>query len=176
MAICSNCDQIKMYVGGKFLLEAQPDRVQFPHLPHPPFVFKLEDVMETWGDLRLEGYIAGRQVIVKQYSGRGLDQGLVLAADDTALFADGADSTRVVIRVTDEFGNVRPFATPAIQLRVDGPAELIGDNPFVLVGGVGAVWVRAREQAGTVRITATHPLLGERQVSIEIRTAPSEDI
>jgi beta-galactosidase len=70
--------------------------------------------------------------------------------------------------VTDEFGNVRPFANDAIRLELAGPAELIGDNPFVLVGGVGAIWIRTQGQSGTARITATHPLLGQRHAEIEI--------
>ena len=51
-----------------------------------------------------------------------------------------ADSTRVVFRVTDEFGAIRPYANDAIALSLDGPAQIIGDNPFTLVGGTGAVW------------------------------------
>ena len=42
------------------------------------------------------------------------------------------------------------------------------------LGGIGAVWIRAREQPGTVRIKATHPRLGERQAVIEIVAAPPE--
>ena len=172
MAVCSNCEHLKLYVDGKLLLEGDPDRTQFAHLRHPPFVFNLEDVVDTWGDLRIEGYIAGRQVMVKNYSGQGLDQDFSVLSDDTRLFADGADTTRVVLRITDEFGNVRPFANVAIRLELDGPAELIGDNPFVLVGGVGAVWIRAQERAGSVQITAIHPSLGPRHVKIEIVPAP----
>ncbi|MFL6602795.1 MAG: glycoside hydrolase family 2 protein [Steroidobacteraceae bacterium] len=176
LVVCSNCEQLKLYVAGKFLLQGEPDRAQFPHLPHAPFVFELGDALDKWGDLRIEGYIAGRQVIVKNYSGRGLDQEFVLLPDDTRLIADGADCTRVVLRVTDEFGNVRPFASDAVRLELAGPAELIGDNPFVLVGGVGAVWVRAQERAGTARITASHPLLGQRHAEIEILPAPPESV
>jgi beta-galactosidase len=176
MVVCSNCEHLKLYVGGLLLLEGDPDRTQFPHLAHPPFVFKLDDVVDTWGDLRLEGYIGGRQVMVKHYSGQGLDQDFTVLADDPRLVADGADSTRVVLRVTDEFGNVRPFANVAIRLELEGPAELIGDNPFVLIGGVGAVWIRAQERAGTVQITASHPSLGQRHVKIEIEPAPPQSV
>jgi beta-galactosidase len=172
MVVCSNCERLKLYVSGKLLWEGGPDRTQFPHLPHPPFVFNLEDVVDTWGDLRLEGYIAGRQVMVKNYSGLGLDQDFTVLSDDTRLVADGADTTRIVLRVTDEFGNVRPFANVAIRVELEGPAQIIGDNPFVLVGGVGAVWIRAQERAGTVQITASHPSLGPRQVKVEIVPAP----
>ena len=96
--------------------------------------------------------------------------------DDTRLFADGADTTRVVLRVTDEFGAIRSLAGDAIQLSVEGPAELIGDNPFALIGGTGAVWLRAKEQAGKVRLTALHPALGKRQVDFEIVVAPPEAV
>ena len=64
--------------------------------------------------------------------------------------ADGADTTRVVLRVTDEFDNIRPFANDAVKFEIEGPAELIGDNPFALIGGTGAIWIRAKEQAGPV--------------------------
>ena len=98
----------------------------------------------------------------------------MLLPDDTSLAADGADSTRVVLRVTDEFGAVRPYANDPIVLKLEGPAELIGDNPFALIGGTGALWVRAKEQAGTVRLIATHPWLGSQTVEIVVTNASVE--
>jgi beta-galactosidase len=59
-------------------------------------------------------------------------------------------------------------------LTLDGPAKLIGDNPFALIGGTGAVWIRAGEFAGTVRLTARHPRLGEQSVSLTIGAVPEE--
>ncbi len=110
---------------------------------------------------------------MKKYSGKGVDQKFTLLPDDTSLIADGADTTRVVLRVTDEFDAIRPFANDAIKFELEGPAEIIGDNPFALVGGTGAVWIRAKEQAGTVRLTATHPVLGKQQVEFAIAAAAS---
>ena len=115
-------------------------------------------------------------MIVKQRSGKGIDQQFSVLPDDTKLVADGADTTRVVLRVTDEFGAIRSFANDAIQLAVEGPAEIVGDNSFALVGGTGAVWLRAKEQAGRVTLTASHPILGKRQVDFEIAAAPSEAV
>jgi len=129
-----------------------------------------------WGDLRIDGYLKGKQVISKSLSGRGIDSKFMLLADDTSLSADGADTTRIVLRVTDEFGNIRPYANDPIVFKIDGPAELIGDNPFALIGGTGAVWVRAKEQAGRVSLTATHPRLGSQKVEIALTSAPAEMI
>lgn len=82
----------------------------------------------------------------------------------------------MVLRVTDEFGAIRSLASDAIQLEIEGPAEIIGDNPFALVGGTGAVWLRAKEQAGKVRLTALHPVLGKREVDFEIVPTPAEAV
>jgi beta-galactosidase len=82
----------------------------------------------------------------------------------------------VVLRVTDEFDRIRPFANDSVKFKLEGPAELIGDNPFSLIGGTGAVWVRAKEKPGRVRLTATHPQLGTQTVEIEMSSAPPEKV
>jgi beta-galactosidase len=174
--VCSNCDHLKFYLGDELVAEADPDKAQFPHLRYAPFTAELGKVVRGWGDLRIAGYIQGKQVIAKTLSGKGIDQKFELLPDDTALVADGADTTRVVLRVTDEFGAIRPFANDAIKLQLDGPAEIIGDNPFALIGGTGAIWVRAKEQAGTVRLTAVHPVLGTQRVQIEVTASAPETV
>jgi beta-galactosidase len=172
--VCSNCDHLKFYIAEKLVAEVDPNKTEFAHLRYPPFVADLEKAVFQWGDLRIEGFIQGKKVIEKTMSGRGVDQKFTLLPDDTKLHADGADSTRVVLRVTDEFGAIRPFANDAIKFELEGPAELIGDNPFAVIGGTGAIWIRAKEQPGTVTLTATHPLLGAQKLQFEIIAAPAE--
>ncbi|MDR3771988.1 MAG: glycoside hydrolase family 2 TIM barrel-domain containing protein [Terracidiphilus sp.] len=173
--VSSNCEHLKFYVNDELIAEADPDRAQFPHLKYPLFSAEPGGRHEVgWGDLRIDGFIGGKQVISRTFSGKGVDQKFALLADDRALKADGADTTRIVLRVTDEFDSIRPFANDPIRFELTGPAELIGDNPFALVGGTGAVWIRAIEQPGTVRLTAHHPVLGSRHVELEITAAPPE--
>jgi beta-galactosidase len=172
--VSSNCDHLKFYIDDKLIVEADPDRTDYPHLKYPLFRVDLGELFHRWGDLRIDGYIQGKHVISKNYSGTGVDAKFLLLPDDVRLIADGADTTRVVLRVTDEFGAVRRFATGAISLEIEGPAEIIGDNPFSLVGGTGAVWIRTREQPGSIRLTASHPVLGKQQVEIEATAAPPE--
>ena len=172
--VSSNCEHLKFYVNDKHVAEADPDRKQFPHLKYAPFSADLANSLKDWGDLRIDGYIGGKQVISRSFSGRGADRKFVLAPDDTTLVGDGADSTRVVLRVTDEFGAIRPFAADAIRLQISGPAEIVGDNPFSLVGGQGAVWIRALEVAGKAKLIAVHPTLGVQQVEFDITQAEPE--
>jgi beta-galactosidase len=172
--VCSNCEHLKFYLSDKPVAEADPDRELFKHLKYAPFTANLRDVRGGWGDLRIEGYIGGKLVITKTMSGKGLDQKFALLPDDKTLVADGADTTRVVLRVTDEFDSIRPFACDPVKFELTGPATLIGDNPFTLQGGQGAVWVRAGEQPGKVRLTAHHPYLGAQHVEFDLTAAPPE--
>ena len=172
--VSSNCDHLKFYVAGKLASEADPDRKQFPHLKYAPFTADIGNRISPWGDLRIDGFIQGKQVISRSFSGKGLDQKFALLPDDTTLIANGADATRVVLRVTDEFDAIRPFAADAIRFELTGPAELIGDNPFALIGGTGAIWIRAGEKPGKVRLAAHHPYLGAQHIDLEITPAPPE--
>jgi beta-galactosidase len=172
--VSSNCEHLKFYINGKLAAEADPDRKQFPHLKYPPFSADLSNSVKDWGDLRIDGFIGGKQVISRSFSGNGADQKFTATPDDTTLLGDGADTTRVVLRVTDEFGAIRPFAGDAIRLQIAGPAEIIGDNPFSLVGGQGAIWIRTFEMSGKATLTATHPTLGARQVEFDIKPVDPE--
>ncbi len=173
--VCSNCDHLKIYYNGRLLLEADPDRKTFPNLKYPPFMVSLTRLTFTsWGDLKIEGYIQGKLAATKTLSGSGTDDRLAVKPDDVELDGDGRDATRVVLAVTDEHGNLRPFATGAIQLTVTGPGEIVGENPFSLAGGAGAVWVKAKEAAGTIRLEARHQYLGKQTVEIRVRRAEPE--
>ena len=175
--IVSNCDHLKIYLKNALLKEVDPDRATYGHLPHPPFVADLKsDRLEDWGDLRIDGYIGGQKVISKTLPGNDYDRELHVEPDDLELVGDGIDATRVVLRVTNEHGGARPFATGAIALRVEGPGEIIGENPFSLAGGVGAVWIRSKEEVGVIRLHARHQYLGEKTVEIQVTGAEPEEL
>ena len=173
--VCSNCGHLKLYIDGTLHTEADPDRKTFAHLKYPPFMVDLSNLpLNPWGDLRIEGYISGKLAITKNYSGKGIDAKLLVEPDDLALLGDGSDITRVLLRATDEFGNTQQFASGAVILTIDGPGEIIGENPFGLVGGAGAVYVKTKAQAGTIHLTAKHQYLGEQKIQITVSSTPSE--
>lgn len=158
-------------MSGELMGEVEPDRKTYPHLKYPPFVINLKPkLMDKWGELKIEGYIGGKLVGTKKMSGKGVDQKFIVEADDKEINADGIDMTRVVFKITDEFGNVRPFAFGVIQFSIEN-GEIIGDNPFPLVGGQGAVWIRSTQRSGVIKLTAKHARLGTK--IIEIKTNAS---
>jgi len=180
--ICSNCEHLKVFIrpgsGTKnewaLLADLNPDRAEFANLKYPPFILDAGKVRAGWGDLRIDGYVNGKLAISKSLSGRGVDCKFSIVPDDLTLEANGADATRVVLRVTDEFGAIRPYANDPVQFVLEGPARLIGDNPFSLVGGTGAVWIRAGEEAGAIRLVAKHPRLGSQAIELRTTAVPAE--
>ncbi len=173
--ICSNCDHLKIYYGERLLMEADPDRETYKHLKYPPFMVNLNRLQfNNWADLKIEGYVKGKLATTKTLSGSGTDDRLVVKADDGVLDGDGRDATRLVLAVTDAFGNLRPFSSGAIQLALTGPGEIVGENPFALNGGAGAVWVKTKEGSGTIRIEARHQYLGKQTVQIQVRGVERE--
>ncbi len=176
--VCSNCDTLKFYLGDQLVATEKPDRKHFGNLPRPPFVCtKLVRIWgDRYGDLRIEGFIGGKKVAVKRMSSSGLDRKFHLFTDTDRLYADGVDMTFVRFMVTDEYDNMRPYAQGAVSLEIKGPGEIIGENPFALVGGRGAVLVRSKQTAGTVRICAKHAAFGSREVKIRVLKAEKETI
>ena len=165
--VSSNCEHLKLYIGDRLVADIDPDRQTFPNLKYPPFVANIrQGINGPWGDMKIEGYISGTKVITKMLSGRGADRELHVEPDDLELTGDGIDATRIVLKVTDEYGAVRPLANAAIAITVTGPGEIIGENPFALFGGVGAVWLKSKRGAGIITLTATHPVLGSKTVKV----------
>jgi beta-galactosidase len=185
--VCSNCEKLAFYLrplgeredSWHKIMELDPDRETFPHLKYAPFQISLRQMHFNqfsfpWGDLRIDGIIDGEVKISRTLSGSGVDRSFRLDADSTTLMADGADATRVVMRVTDEFGAVRPYANDPIVLTVEGPGRLIGESLFSLTGGVGAFWIRADTTPGQVTVRAKHPRLGTKTVKLQLQAAPAE--
>ncbi|GGJ28103.1 glycoside hydrolase family 2 protein [Deinococcus roseus] len=154
--IFSNLDRVEVYVSGKFEGEAQRATCLYPHLPYPPF--RISNISGGWGenfgDLELRGYLKGEQVKTHRLAADGIPRKLVLQADDAEIHADGADLTRLSLKITDEYGNALPFAWGPVLLDCEGPGVLVGENPLVLPGGQAAVYLRSTLISGTVTVTA----------------------
>ncbi|MCA9907038.1 MAG: glycoside hydrolase family 2 protein [Anaerolineae bacterium] len=157
--VFSNCDEIEVVVGDELMGRFQPDREHFGHLPHPPF--KVGDG-QLWytqrlrvPDAKITGYYRGQVVAEANLTTDKLPRALILTADDDELRADGSDMMRVSFQLVDKFGMRLPHAHAVVTLEIDGPADLIGVNPFPLVGGQAALFLKARHTAGEVKVRAT---------------------
>ncbi|HET9075945.1 MAG TPA: glycoside hydrolase family 2 TIM barrel-domain containing protein [Acidimicrobiales bacterium] len=170
--ICSNLDRLEVYVAGQHHATVTPDRTDYGHLPYPPSFVDFTDVSGTGlPELRIDGYLGGRQVASRRFSSDPSADRLAVSADDDRLVGDGSDATRVVVRAVDRYGAPRPYVTGDVTFSVDGPGVLVGDNPFAFAdaGGVGAVWLRTIPNSpGMVRVRASHPSLGHGDATIRV--------
>lgn len=172
LVIFSNCDEVEVYIGDDLYGRFQPDRASFPNLPHPPFQVAGLAIFVTWGrriaDLRVAGFYKGLAVAEQRIESSPVPHALELKPDDVELQADGMDMTRLVFRIVDKYSNRLPFAVSVVAFEIEGPADLIGDNPFPLVGGQAALYVRARHEAGLITIKASALRLPEVVVTIKM--------
>ncbi len=170
VTVLTNCDYIEAYVGDKLQGKFEPDRATYPSLPHPPIMMSNLDIRlaAPWGDLHVIGYVDGKPVAEQRIAADGVPARLELSVDDAELYADGADMTRVVFKIVDRYGNPLTYAVGVVTLDVEGPADLLGETVFPLVGGQAAVYLRSRHEAGTVVVRASTPRLAPAHVSVSL--------
>jgi beta-galactosidase len=171
--LANNCEQVAVFVGDTHAGSGQPmlDAELYGHLDYPPTLLDLRVSPDDHPELRIEGYVDGSLVAMIRMSSDPAGDHLAMTADDLEIFDDGSDATRLVFRAVDAYGNQRRYATGLVFLSVDGPGELVGDNPFAFgeYGGLGAVWLRSRAgQTGLVTVTAEHPSLGRARVQVNV--------
>jgi hypothetical protein len=67
-------------------------------------------------------------------------------------------------------------ATGAVELTLEGQGEIVGEHPFALVGGAGAVWLKTGEveNDGTLILRVKHQVLGTKTVSLRVIGTPKE--
>jgi beta-galactosidase len=166
--VFSNCDRIAVFVGDTKQGEYNPAEEQFPGLPHPPFVIPHTDarLAQPRGDLHIVGYYHGEVVTEQKIAADGIPHALTLRADDETINADGADMTRLIFQIVDTYGNPLPYATAVVQFELEGDATLIGENPFPLVGGSAALYIKAGYQPSSIVIRASAPRLAPAEVRI----------
>lgn len=161
LVVLTNCDEIELRYGTEITARAQPDRDRFPHMPHPPVIFDDRHfpgaAMGLWGmsweDGEIIGYLDGKEVVRKPFSGGALPDRLEVAPDAETLEAAMRDEVRVMVRALDQSGNVLPFLSDGVTITVDGPARLIGPETAQLRGGTTGFWLRATGGTGAITVT-----------------------
>ena len=171
--ICANTERLEVYVGGSHFCTAWPDTADYGSLTYPPSFVDFRGVDGTARpDLRIDGYLGPDLIASRLLASDPSFDRLLLVFDDAEIEGDGVDATRLVFRVVDRYGAPRPYVTGQLVLDVEGPAVLVGDNPFDLAatGGVGAAWIRSVPgSAGTVTVSASHPSLGRAVARVRVR-------
>lgn len=147
-----NCQQVELFANGASRGRINPNA--YTSLPHPMFQFT--GVTVTSGQLRADCWIGGQVAATDIKYTPGAATHLALVADDTAIKADGADMTRVVVKALDNNNQVVPTNSAAVTFTVTGPGAVVGESPLALEAGTGAVYLKsALGQTGMLTLTAS---------------------
>ena len=98
-----------------------------------------------------------------------------VTADDTRLYGDYTDATRVVCRVTDRVSTTLVYFPGIIQVETNGPIQVIGPSAIPVRGGCAAFWVKTNPQSfsgnaetAEVHIQLTDTPVEKKCVKIEV--------
>ena len=77
--------------------------------------------------------------------------------DHDEILSDESDQVRFVVRAQDQCGNLLPFLSDPIRIRVSGAGRLIGPDTLVFDGGVAGFWIESIGSEGTVDVEVSSP-------------------
>jgi len=80
------------------------------------FDFPWGDPSQSTATLRAKGHL-------RSLAGDGVDRNFVILPTTKRLVADGATPPASFLRVTDQFGNVRPYANDPLSFQLEGPVS-----------------------------------------------------
>ncbi|MBQ6499517.1 MAG: glycoside hydrolase family 2 protein, partial [Ruminococcus sp.] len=63
------------------------------------------------------------------------------------------DVAAVRVRMTDQNGNTLPYFFGAVNVKVSGDIEPIGESPVMLRGGMGGLYIRTKGSVGRASVT-----------------------
>lgn len=164
--VFSNCDQVELRLNGKTIALQYPDRDDnSTHLKHPPFTFHL-NAFEP-GQLTAFGLIDGEKVAGHWVRTPETPQQLKLSIDEAGIPLAPNDMVFVRASLIDKNGTVCPVNDVMVNFYLDGPGELIGDNPIRSEAGIASLLLKTNLISGKLTITAQAKELTSDTIAIQ---------
>ncbi|MFU0799662.1 MAG: glycoside hydrolase family 2 protein [Xylanivirga thermophila] len=156
LIVLTNCDHIEIKVEGKSLGKYYPDD-NFRGLEHPPITvdFQFGEWGVGWGDLELLGYVNDEIAITRKFAKNPYLSRIDVKADDTLLYNDEMDATRIVCKLVDQYGNILPYLNEVLYLETQGDIEIIGPKTVATMGGCIGFWIKTTGKKANTEATVT---------------------
>lgn len=176
LVIMTNCDYVDVKFGQNEPIRGlKPNRKQFEAVPYAPIIVDFSTITPeqvgawgmTWHDVTFYGYYKNQVVVTKKFTNNPVPTELVLTTDCTNLDSSQKDATRVVVKVTDQVGNLMPFFNEVFSIEVSGCGRLIGPNSLAAMGGSFAFWVETNNEVGTINISVKCSI-GKKDIAISV--------
>jgi len=178
----TNCDEITLYVNGKFVSRKSPafgrstayadakpfDGSNTENLAHPPIVFDgvPSGTVEAIGYCRATAKarlkMAARDSI--QVPGKALKLKVWVDDEGFPLQADGADVVFVRAAVVDAKGTVVTRASGSVHFSASGVGSIAGEDEVPMEMGVASELVRSKAKPGRIEVQARDGTLSGRSL------------
>ena len=79
------------------------------------------------------------------------------------------DAALIRITVKDEYGNVVPFYNEPVEIRTEGPVEVIGPSFAMMRGGMGGTMLRTKGERGTAKLILKSAQTEELIIDLEVK-------
>jgi beta-galactosidase len=163
--VYSNCEEVALYLNGRLIERKASDNDKLStDLAHPPFTFSLPSFES--GELRAEAFISGKVCAEHTAKTAFEPKGLKLLLEDGVSEFNKGDIFFVYTNVVDENGTTISRAENLVHFNLEGPAELIGQNPIKAEAGIAAILVKVTDDTGTIKITASSEGLNSHSLTL----------
>ena len=169
--IYSNCEEVELFLNNRSLGKKRVDR-------STRFIAGFTVPYEA-GTLKVIGYNGGRQAARSQLVSAGRPDHIRLAADRSALKADGQDLCYITVELQDAGGHCNPKSSDPVTFSIEGPATIAGvgnADPASVEScqqphrkawhGRCLVILRTTQKAGKITLKATAP--GIKAANVEL--------
>jgi beta-galactosidase len=117
---------------------------------------------------RFEGYLQDKCVLTTTKS-QVVSPKLTMAVDEQNLVEDATyDTTRVVLRLVDDYGNDIIYGNDAVIVETKGPLEVIGPQVLSLIGGSIGFWVKTTGRSGLAKVIVRSERFGVLEETIKV--------
>jgi beta-galactosidase len=168
--VYSNCEEVALFLNDKLIARQKPDKdPNSQNLVHPPFTFHINTYYK--GKLEAVGFIDGKNVATFQRLSPEKEAEIKLDVDYSSKSLESGcnDVVFVYASVVDSNGTVIPEASNTISYSIEGPGELIGQNPAIAEAGIAAILIKAGENPGKIKIKATSPGLKDCNLLLDAK-------
>ncbi|QCX40332.1 glycoside hydrolase family 2 protein [Aureibaculum algae] len=179
--VFSNCQEIALYHNNVLIAKQLPDNeLTKSNLKHPSFTFRYN---WTDGTIKAIGYSNGEKITeftrTKELEPNHIE--LKLRNTDNSLFAGGSDLRMLHAYIVDKNGEVVTNADNKITFSISGEGTLIDNgkidvNPARAYNGVATIYIKGKETAGKIVVTAKSKGLKSSTITLNTKAFFEDEI
>lgn len=174
--VLTNCDYIDVTfsIATETLTRRYYPSNRFEGLAHPPIEVDEGEIwfQPLWLGAKIVGYVDQKEVARYVCEKNPYLSELEVAADDTQLYNDRVDETRVVCTFKDTNGHRMLHHFGIGKISVEGDIELIGPDTLPVQGGTIAFWVKTkatgRRGVAKIHVSACRDNVADKTIQIQL--------